>query len=214
MGRRAIRRPDPNLDLSRHHLELEQLPEGWNAEAWFGRGPCPLEIEMGTGKGLFLRQAARGTPEHNFIGLEIAARYAEFAASQLARRQLNNALVIHGDGLRYFQQRVADQSLHAIHVYFPDPWWKKRHRKRRVLNTAFLADVQRTLRPGGILHFWTDVEEYFESTLRLIAQATTLEGPLPVVERPADHDLDYRTHFERRMRLTRQAVYRSEFRAR
>ena len=68
--------------------------------------------------------------------------------------------------------------------------------------------------PGGYLHFWTDVEEYFQTTLEMIAAEVSLEGPLEVVERPAEHDLDYRTHFERRMRMHDEAVYRSEFRKR
>ena len=66
--------------------------------------------------------------------------------------------------------------------------------------------------PGGSLHFWTDVEEYFQTTLEMIAAEVALEGPLEVAERPAEHDLDYRTHFERRMRLHDEPVYRSEFR--
>ncbi|HWC89812.1 MAG TPA: tRNA (guanosine(46)-N7)-methyltransferase TrmB, partial [Pirellulales bacterium] len=85
-------------------------------------------------------------------------------------------------------------------------------KKRRVMNEAFLHDVERALRPSGSLHFWTDVEEYFQTTLALIADCTRLEGPLPVAERPAAHELDYRTHFERRMRLHALPVYRSEFR--
>jgi tRNA (guanine-N7-)-methyltransferase len=102
--------------------------------------------------------------------------------------------------------------LQAVHVYFPDPWWKKRHKKRRVMNEQFLADVERTLLPGGRLHFWTDVEEYFQTTLALIAAVSKLEGPLPVVEKPAEHDLDYRTHFERRTRKSERGVYRAEYR--
>ena len=98
-----------------------------------------------------------------------------------------------------------------MHVYFPDPWWKKRHRRRRVLNEAFLADVVRTLKPRGKLHFWTDVQEYFDTTLELIAEHTPLVGPLDVPEKPATHTLDYRTHFERRTRLNAEPVYRSEF---
>ncbi len=100
----------------------------------------------------------------------------------------------------------------AVHVYFPDPWWKARHKKRRVMNEAFLHDVERTLQPAGRLHFWTDVEEYFQATLSLIAACTRLVGPLSVAEQPAEHDLDYRTHFERRMRFHALPVYRSEFR--
>jgi tRNA (guanine-N7-)-methyltransferase len=61
------------------------------------------------------------------------------------------------------------------------------------------------------LHFWTDVAEYYEATLALIPTCTRLQGPHPVAEKPADHDLDYRTHFERRMRQHGEAVYRAEF---
>jgi tRNA (guanine-N7-)-methyltransferase len=100
----------------------------------------------------------------------------------------------------------------AVHVYFPDPWWKARHRKRRVMNRLFLDSAARVLQPGGTLHFWSDVQEYFQSTLELIGQHAGFEGPYPVDERPAEHDLDYRTHFERRMRLHGEAVYRAEFR--
>jgi tRNA (guanine-N7-)-methyltransferase len=107
---------------------------------------------------------------------------------------------------------LPDNSLVAVHVYFPDPWWTKRHRKRRVMNEAFLKDVVRTLVPDGKFHFWTDVEEYFQSGLELVAEHTPLIGPLDVAERPPEHDLDFRTHFERRMRLAELPVYRSEFR--
>jgi len=75
-----------------------------------------------------------------------------------------------------------------------------------------VARLEQSLQPGGTLHFWTDVEEYFQSAAALLQQRTRLEGPLPVAERPADHDLDYRTHFERRTRLHQQPVYRAEFR--
>jgi tRNA (guanine-N7-)-methyltransferase len=107
---------------------------------------------------------------------------------------------------------LPERALAAVHVYFPDPWWKQRHKKRRVMREALVRDVERTLVVGGTLHFWTDVEEYFTSTLSLIAAETTLLGPLPVEERPAQHDLDYRTHFERRMRMNDEPVYRAVFR--
>jgi tRNA (guanine-N7-)-methyltransferase len=120
--------------------------------------------------------------------------------------------MIGGDALALFREWFPAASLAAVHVYFPDPWWKKRHKKRRVLNEQFLRDVERTLAPGGSLHFWTDVEEYFQSTLELVARAVKLDGPIAVTERPAAHDLDYRTHFERRTRKNAQPVYRAEYR--
>jgi tRNA (guanine-N7-)-methyltransferase len=210
MGRRALRKIDPSIDFSNHLKGLDQLPRPWNPEALFGRA-APLEVEVGSGKGLFLRSAAAARPEVDFLGIEVAHKYAAFAAAGLAKAGLPNALVISGDGLRLFAELIPDNSLAAVHVYFPDPWWKKRHRRRRVMRESFLRDVQRTLLPGGSLHFWTDVEEYFRTSLELLAACTTLRGPLPVPETPAEHDMAYRTHFERRVRLADEAVYRSEF---
>jgi tRNA (guanine-N7-)-methyltransferase len=211
MPRRALRKIDPQLDLSRHLQTVEALPQPFDSARLFGRR-APLEIEVGSGKGLFLASAAAATPEHDFLGIEIATKYARFAAARLAKRELANAIMLHGDGTRLFRDQLPDASLAAVHVYFPDPWWKKRHHKRRVMNESFLADVVRTLAPGGALHFWTDVRDYYEASLELIAARTPLAGPLPVAERPAEHDLDFRTHFERRTRLGNLPVYRAEFR--
>jgi tRNA (guanine-N7-)-methyltransferase len=211
MSRRALRKITPGLDLSRHLKTLEELPRPWDPAALFGRQGA-LEVEIGTGKGLFLRTAAAARLEVDFLGIELARRYAEFAAAALAKQNLANALVVRGDALRLFHEWLPDQSLAAVHIYFPDPWWKQRHRKRRVMRESLLADVERTLQPGGGLHFWTDVEEYFRTALALLAAQTRLEGPLEVPEAPAEHDMAYRTHFERRVRLGNQPVYRAEFR--
>ena len=210
MPRRALRKLDPDLDLSRHFHEAAELPTTFDQTALFG---CvqPLEVEVGTGKGLFLASAATSQPDHNFLGIEVAGKYARHAAARLAKQRSANATIVCGDALAIFRQLLPDASLLAVHVYFPDPWWKKRHKKRRVMNAEFLRDAERTLIPGGRLHFWTDVEEYFQATLALIAAATTLSGPLAVAERPAEHDLDYRTHFERRTRKSALPVYRAEF---
>ena len=213
MGRRALRKLDPSLDLSAHLKTFEQLPRPCTAETLFGRAAA-LEVENGSGKGLFLRNAAADRPAVDFLGIEVARKYAEFAAASLVKAGLTNALMVNGDGLRVFQELIPDGSLAAVHVYFPDPWWKKRHRRRRVMRESFLHDIQRTLQPGGSLHFWTVVEEYFQTSLELLVAHTTLLGPLPVPETPAEHDMAYRTHFERRVRLASEPVYRSEFKKR
>ena len=210
MPRRALRKTDPALDLSRHYREAEALPPAFDQATLFSSS-APLEVEVGSGKGLFLAATSQAAPGRNFLGIEVSRKYARYAAARLAKQDAANALVIGGDALALFQSWFPADSLAAVHVYFPDPWWKKRHKKRRVLNEQFLRDVQRTLTPGGRLHFWTDVEEYFQSTLDLIAAVTQLAGPLPVAEKPAAHHLDYRTHFERRTRLCDLLVYRAEF---
>jgi tRNA (guanine-N7-)-methyltransferase len=211
MGRRSLRRIDPAIDLSRHFREAADLPPAFDQVALFDKVQ-PLEVEVGSGKGLFLVGASRSEPGHNFLGIEIARKYARFAAARLAKQQSANGFVVCGDALVLFERWFPDSSLAAVHVYFPDPWWKKRHQKRRVMNEVSVKNFERTLLPGGRLHFWTDVAEYFQSTLELIAAATGLEGPLPVAERPAAHGMDYRTHFERRTRQCELPVYRAEFR--
>jgi tRNA (guanine-N7-)-methyltransferase len=211
MGRRALPKLDPSLDLTRHLKTIDQLPRPWDATVLFA-ADAQLEVEVGSGKGLFLQSAATATPTRNFLGIEVAKKYAHHTAARLAKRDLRNAAIVHGDAQQVFRELLPENSLAAVHVYFPDPWWKKRHRKRRVMNEAFLKDVVRTLAPGGRFHFWTDVEEYFNEGTALVAEHTSLIGPLDVPERPAEHDLDFRTHFERRIRLVELPVYRSEFR--
>lgn len=210
MGRRTLRRIDPNLDYSRWIIAEASLPSTINSVELFAR-EAPLEIEVGSGKGLFLTRATEAHPDRNFVGIEIAGKYARYAAARLAKVARRNGRLIHGDATRIFHERIADNSLSAVHVYFPDPWWKKRHRKRRVMNPDFVQHIQRALEPQGWLHFWTDVQEYYEATLELLKAETTLQGPVVPSEQPADHDLDYHTHFERRMRLHDEPVYRAAY---
>jgi tRNA (guanine-N7-)-methyltransferase len=211
MGRRALRKIDASLDLSGHLRSVDELPCPWDAAAWFGRR-APLEVEVGSGKGLFLRTAALEHPDVNFLGIEVSNKYARAAAAGLAKRDVPNAVVLVADAKRVFEEVFPDESLQAVHVYFPDPWWKKRHKRRRVMCESFVRQVERTLVPGGMLHFWTDVEEYFQTALALLAAHTNLEGPQEVAETSAEHDMDYRTHFERRTRLHDEAVHRAEYR--
>ena len=210
MGRRALPKIDPRLDLSSYWTTFKELPSPFSAHALFGR-EAPLEVEVGCGKGLFLQNSALEKPHHNFLGIEVSRKYARFTAARLAKRGFDNARVVHGDAMRLFLELLPADSLRAVHVYFPDPWWKARHHKRRVLTEAFLRDVERTLEPEGRLHFWTDVKAYYDATLDLIAHQALLAGPFEVPEQAPEHDLDYHTHFERRTRLLEEPVYRAEF---
>lgn len=208
MPRRQVRRPDKTIDLSGVLREVDALPEQLTSQSLWDNDR-PLEVEVGSGKGLFLATASGERVEHNFLGIEIARPYAMTAAARVLRAGRENVRMIPGDAGPLFASRVPDQSLAAVHVYFPDPWWKKKHKKRRVLNEAFLRSISRTLAPGGRFHFWTDVLEYFETVLELAAMVVPELGPpIPEEAAEAEHDLDYRTHFERRSRQHSIPVYR------
>ena len=186
------------------------LPTPWDAEKFFGRS-APLELEIGTGKGMFISNAAGQFPQHNFLGIEISVKYARYAAARLIRQNRSNAVMVCGDAARILQDVIPSESLSAVHVYFPDPWWKRAHRKRRILRSEVLQLIESRLMAEGMLHFWTDVEEYFHSTLDLLVKTTALQGPFDVPEREAEDAMDYRTHFERRTRLHGEKVYRTLF---
>lgn len=208
MPRRQVRSPRKPVDISRVLLEVDALPEALTSQSLFGND-SPLEIEVGSGKGLFLATTSGERPDHNFLGIEIARPYAKSASSRVVNQDRRNVRLIAGDAGPLFEKRIPVRSLAAVHVYFPDPWWKKKHKKRRVVNETFLRNASRTLVIGGRLHFWTDVLEYFESALELAARVTPELGPpIPEDAEEAEHDLDYRTHFERRSRKYSIPVYR------
>ena len=211
MARRALRKIDPELDLSRHYRETDDLPKPLDRTLLFERH-APLEIEVGSGKGLFLATASQANPEHDFLGIEVARKYAHFTAARLKKLGATNAMIACGDALAVFRDRVEDSTLAAVHVYFPDPWWKKRHRQRRVLNESFLTDIERTLHPRRLAPFL----DRRGRVLPVDARAHRCRAPLSPARSPSRSarraHLDFRTHFERRTRLHELPVYRSEFR--
>ncbi|MCL2347904.1 MAG: tRNA (guanosine(46)-N7)-methyltransferase TrmB [Planctomycetaceae bacterium] len=176
----------------------------------FGR-VAPLELEIGSGRGLFIKNAARSTPGHDFLGIEISHKYSKHCATLLVGNHLNNAVMVCGDAELVLREHIPDTSLTAVHIYFPDPWWKRKHRKRRIVCEPVIRLIRQKLISGGKIHFWTDVEEYFFAGLASFAKVSGLEGPFSVEEKVAEHDFDYHTHFERRTRLHNETVYRSFF---
>ena len=214
MPRRFLRKINHKLDFERYLLIGRDLTETWRPSEAFSTDR-PLEVEIGSGKGLFMKNESVRNPNHNFLGIEIAHNYAAYCALQLAKANeeqgVDNALMVSGDAVPLFTTNIPDGSLEAVHIYFPDPWWKKKHRKRRIINPVIVHNIYRTLRIGGKFHFWTDVEEYYQSALNVMRELSPLEGPFPVDETPATDTDDYRTHFEKRTRENGLPVFRCYF---
>ncbi len=189
-------------------LDLFQQPLTWQEIA--GKHDN-VELEIGSGKGLFLLAATVERPENFFVGIELAAKFANGAAHRLAKKNLANVSMLRGDAQRLLCDVVPNESLIRVHVYFPDPWWRNKHKKRRVLNEQAIHDIQRVLKPNGELHFWTDVLDYYEHICGQVMDLTALAGPRFVQQRAAAHAMDYTTHFERRARTHGQPVYRAIF---
>ncbi len=192
------------LDLSRC-----EAPVTW--ESIFGNRR-PVELEVGSGKGLFLANAASSNPSNNFLGIEMAKKYARRAAERVAKLELPNVKVVPGDARLILSRFVPTASLRAVHVYFPDPWWKARHKKRRVFGEPLMADVERTLEAGGALHVATDVEEYHGVIRGLIAEHPRFRELPPPELRLPEHDNDYLTNFERKYRIEGRPIYRASYR--
>ncbi|MBQ6108939.1 MAG: tRNA (guanosine(46)-N7)-methyltransferase TrmB [Thermoguttaceae bacterium] len=207
MPRRALRHIDESLDYSRHLFLIRELQQPWDLAKYFSDPAAPLEVEIGSGKGQFIHDAALAQPDHNFIGTEIAHKYAAYCAARLIKEGISNAVMFSGDGLQLFREFLPENSLAAVHVYFPDPWWKARHRKRRVVQMELVRACEKCLVPGGKLHFWTDVQEYFETALEMMAAESTLKGPFTPDVDPSQ----WRTHFEKRTVIEGRPVFRSWF---
>ena len=184
MGRRSFAKIIGNLDLSDRIKKGDEIPRPWDPELLFGR-EAPIEFEIGSGKGMFLANAA-AEPGHDFLGVEVAYRYALMAAAGLVKANLSNAMILCADAAALLTDWVPSSSLAAVHIYFPDPWWKKSHRKRRIVRGDVVKMIEDRLVPGGKLWLRTDVEEYFRQSLDVIAAETTLLGPKADPRLPAE----------------------------
>lgn len=154
-------------DAGDHGRLQEDLPP-WEAGPidighWFGfdRPELPLEIEIGSGKGTFLVQQAPLRPDVNYLGIEWARAYWRHAADRARRHGLGNVRLLRAEAGLFLRHYVADTTLEQLHIYFPDPWPKARHHKRRLIQAPFLRDVHRALVPGGRIRLATDHADYF-----------------------------------------------------
>jgi tRNA (guanine-N7-)-methyltransferase len=142
-------------------LDPKNLPGNVNFGDIFGR-IAPVHIEIGSGKGTFLVNQAKSEPQVNFTGIEWASRYYRLAVDRFGRWNLANVRIIRTDAAQFIAECVPDSSVDCFHIYFPDPWPKKRHHKRRFLNVANLDQLIRCLKNGGTIRIATDHAEYFE----------------------------------------------------
>jgi len=198
----------PLEELAPYLLPVPEEPRPFSWSAVFGNDH-PVEIEVGCGKGLFLLTSAQTQPQVNFLGIEIERKYQLFAATRMAKRGLSNVRLVKADARFFLRAFVAAGSCQAVHVYFPDPWWKTRHRKRRVFTPEFAGQCERVLQTGGHLHFATDVEEYFGVMMELVAEQTRLRLLQIDQQTGMEQGDDSRTNFERKARSLGKVIYRA-----
>ena len=169
-------------------LDLEQV---------FGRR-APCIVEIGFGMGDTLVQLASRHPEHNYLGIDVYRPGIGSTLRKLQANELDNVRVIAGDALEIMECSLEDGSLDAIYIFFPDPWPKKRHHKRRLVQQESVTFLVRKLKRGGVLHLATDWEDYACHMVDVVSGVSGLiniTGPGRFAERP-----DYRplTKFEQR----------------
>lgn len=148
-------------------LDVETLPRPLDWTTLFGNDH-PVEMEIGIGKGTFITEAAKAHPEHNYFGIEWARWFWRYASDRLRRNGCLNARTVRAEAGYFVREFVKDASLAVLHIYFPDPWPKKRHHKRRLIQDPFMREIERVLLSGGRLHVVTDHQNYFEQIEQVV----------------------------------------------
>lgn len=186
-------------------------PQPIDARAIFGRA-APLVVEIGSGMGETTTEIARGQPETDFIAIEVHGPGVGSLLNRIEAERLTNLRVIRHDAVEVLEHMIADASLAGIHLFFPDPWPKKRHHKRRLVQPVFAALAARKLAPGGYLHAATDWPDYAGQMLAVLsAESLLVNEATGFAPRPAHRPL---TKFERRGLGLGHAVHDLLFRRR
>lgn len=147
----------------------QPLPTNFTQDA-----PCFLEIGYGNGTGL--TTLAQQHPEHNFIGIEVFKPGIMALLQQIHTLNLTNIRLYHGDAVTILANCIAPQSLQGIQIFFPDPWPKKRHHKRRLIQPATVTIVTNTLKNRGSLHLATDWQDYAQHMIKILNAAPNLRN--------------------------------------
>lgn len=166
-------------------------------DAMFGRR-VPRTLEIGFGNGASLLAMAQAEPEHDFLGIEVHRPGVGRLLHELDARGLTNVRVIAQDAAEVLEQHLPDGSLDRVLLFFPDPWPKKRHHKRRIVQAAFAALVARKLGIGGRFHMATDWEDYAGHMLEVMEQAPGLRNVAGAGAFAARPEYRIVTHFEAR----------------
>ncbi len=178
-----------------HGLDYAGTPR--DLDAVFGR-QAPRVLEIGFGNGEALAYAAQHEPQHDLIGIEVHRPGVGRALNALAAQGSTNARVMCHDAVEVLENEIPPGALAQIRIYFPDPWHKKRHNKRRLVSPAFAALLVRALAPDGLLHLATDWQDYAEQMWDVLDATPGLRnraGPRGSLPRP---DWRPQTHFEAR----------------
>jgi len=165
--------------------------------AIFGRR-APLAVEIGFGSGDHLLASAQARPDTDFIGIEVHRPGAGRVLQQADKLGLNNLRVVCADAVEILRERLPEGAVDEVVIFFPDPWPKKRHQKRRLIQPAFVAGLARALRPGGRLRLATDWADYARHMLEVMSAASQFANASAgggAIPRPADRPL---TRFESR----------------
>ncbi len=174
----------------------------------------PVEMEIGCGKGGFLLRVSRQHPERNYLGVEWARPYAQHTADRLRRWGVANVRIMRADARELMLRHIAPASLAALHIYHPDPWPKRRHHKRRLIQPDFVDAVLAALKPGARWALQTDHADYYEHMCAVINPRADLE-PIPFDDPDFGVAEDrIETNYERKYLLAGLPIHRLAFRRR
>lgn len=141
----------------------------------FGR-EAPLIVEIGFGNGSSLADMAEANPDLNYLGIEVHRPGVGHLMLLLEQKGLTNVRIYHHDAIEILEQKISDNSLAGMHLFFPDPWHKRKHHKRRIVRPSFTALLQRKLKAGGYFHAATDWEHYAKDMLATLSVASGLKN--------------------------------------
>ena len=174
---------------------LRIIPTDWNVPldlpSAFDRAPQKLEVDLGCGKGRFLLARAAAHPETSFLGLDRQTRRLAKVERKAQKAQLANIRLLYAEAAYAVTHLLPRGSVATYYIFFPDPWPKRRHHRRRLFDAAFLDALNTTLMPGGCIHLATDHLDYFGSIRRLLAGDTRFTEREPFVT-----SAEERTNFE------------------